>query len=110
MSKDQLSKREIVYIDIANDPIPHHVIKNVFLTWTLVGHIFHFFSIFKDYKEDEDPTKFLSKKTGRGQLKPNWRDHTQPLMCCYKLVTVEFKWFGLQGRVEKFIQQVREFY
>jgi hypothetical protein len=27
-------------------------------------------------------------------------------MCAYKLVTVEFKWFGLQNRVEKFIQNV----
>lgn len=27
-------------------------------------------------------------------------------MCAYKLVTVEFKWFGLQGKVEKFIQNV----
>jgi len=29
-----------------------------------------------------------------------------PVMCCYKLVTIEFKWFGLQTRVEKFIQKV----
>lgn len=27
-------------------------------------------------------------------------------MCAYKLVTVEFKWFGLQNRVESFIQKV----
>jgi hypothetical protein len=47
----------------------------------------------------------LSQKTGRGQLKGNWRDSVQPVMCAYKLVTVEFKWFGLQTRVEKFIQQ-----
>lgn len=26
-------------------------------------------------------------------------------MTCYKLVTVEFKWFGLQNRVENFIQR-----
>ncbi len=30
----------------------------------------------------------------------------QPVMTCYKLVTVYFKWFGLQGRVENFIQNV----
>ena len=60
----------------------------------------------KDYKEDEDPAKFLSEKTGRGRLGKNWRDSTTPLMCCYKLVTVEFKWFGLQTRVEKYIQSV----
>jgi hypothetical protein len=28
-----------------------------------------------------------------------------PVMTCYKLVTVEFKWFGLQTRVENFIQK-----
>jgi len=46
-------------------------------------------------------------KTGRGQLKKDWRTNIPPgtpMMCAYKLVTVEFKWFGLQGRVEKFIQ------
>jgi hypothetical protein len=78
---DLLSKREIIYIDIANDPVA-----------------------VADYREDEDPTKFLSKKTGRGELKPNWKDTTKPIMCAYKLCTVEFKWFGLQTRVEKFIQ------
>ena len=27
-------------------------------------------------------------------------------MCAYKLVTCEFKWWGLQGKVEKFIVNV----
>ncbi len=27
-------------------------------------------------------------------------------MCAYKLCTVEFKWFGIQGKVEKYIQSV----
>lgn len=81
LSKDELKKRDVVYIDIANDQIPP-----------------------ADYKEDEDPTKFFSTKTGRGQLKPDWRDTTKPIMCAYKLCTVEFKWFGLQGKIEKFIQ------
>lgn len=78
---EKLAKREVVYIDIVNDPVAS-----------------------ADYSEAEDPTKFLSEKTGRGQLKPDWKSNTQPMMCCYKLVTVEFKWFGLQGKVEKFIQ------
>jgi hypothetical protein len=81
LSKHELDKREVIYIDIANDPVSA-----------------------SDYKEDEDPTKFLSTKTGRGQLKPDWKDTTKPIMCAYKLVTVEFKWFGLQGKIEKFIQ------
>ena len=27
-------------------------------------------------------------------------------MCSYKLVTCEFKWFGVQNRIESFIQKV----
>ena len=27
----------------------------------------------------------------------------EPVMTCYKLVTIEFKWFGLQSKVENFI-------
>lgn len=78
-----LKKREVIYIDIANDPIPA-----------------------SDYKLEEDPTKFLSKKTGRGLLLPNWRDTTQYYMTAYKLCSVEFKWFGLSSKVEKYIQNV----
>ncbi|RWS16681.1 phosphatidylinositol transfer protein alpha isoform-like protein, partial [Dinothrombium tinctorium] len=32
-------------------------------------------------------------------------DTVSPVMTCYKLVTVEFKWFGLQNKVESFIQK-----
>ena len=31
---------------------------------------------------------------------------SKPIMCCYKLVTCEFIWWGLQGRVESLIQKV----
>lgn len=31
-----------------------------------------------------------------------------PYMCAYKLVTVKFKWWGLQNKVENFIQKVGE--
>jgi len=81
LSPEKLAKREVINIDIVNDPITAN-----------------------DYKVEEDPSKFLSKKTGRGNLTKDWKSHTEPMMCAYKLVTVEFKWFGLQGRVEKFIQ------
>lgn len=64
----------------------------------------------KDYKEDEDPAKFLSEKTGRGLLLANWKDTTQYSMCVYKLCTVEFKWFGLQEKVERYIQKVIFFF
>ena len=33
------------------------------------------------------------------------QDASQPIMCAYKLVTCEFKWFGLQGTVESRIQK-----
>jgi len=58
-----------------------------------------------DYKPSEDPSKFHSNKSGRGPLLGKWQDAVDPVMTCYKLVTVEFKWFGLQNRVENFIQR-----
>jgi len=57
----------------------------------------------KDYKEQEDPTKFHSEKTGRGPLEEGWIEKADPVMCAYKLVTVEFKWWGFQTKVENFI-------
>ncbi|XP_070622938.1 phosphatidylinositol transfer protein beta isoform-like isoform X1 [Erythrolamprus reginae] len=63
-----------------------------------------------DYKIDEDPALFKSQKTDRGPLGPDWKrelanNEDCPHMCAYKLVTVKFRWWGLQGRVEKFIQK-----
>uniref|UniRef100_A0A3Q3VWR7 Phosphatidylinositol transfer protein alpha isoform n=1 Tax=Mola mola TaxID=94237 RepID=A0A3Q3VWR7_MOLML len=65
----------------------------------------------KDYKEEYDPTLFKSQKTGRGPLKGDWKKELTnnpscPHMCAYKLVTVEFKMFGLQTMVENFIQKM----
>ncbi|XP_070143124.1 phosphatidylinositol transfer protein alpha isoform isoform X3 [Drosophila kikkawai] len=83
LTPDKLKIREVVYIDIANDPV-----------------------LPADYKPDEDPTTYQSKKTGRGPLVgADWKKHVKPVMTCYKLVTCEFKWFGLQTRVENFIQK-----
>jgi hypothetical protein len=48
---EKLKYRDVVHIDIANDPVTT-----------------------ADYKPDEDPTKFKSKKTGRGPLKGQWVD------------------------------------
>ncbi|KAH0511518.1 Phosphatidylinositol transfer protein alpha isoform [Microtus ochrogaster] len=64
----------------------------------------------KDYKAEEDPAKFKSAKTGRGPLGPNWKQELVnqkdcPYMCAYKLVTVKFKWWGLQNKVENFIHK-----
>ncbi|XP_075839798.1 phosphatidylinositol transfer protein beta isoform isoform X3 [Microtus pennsylvanicus] len=63
-----------------------------------------------DYKADEDPALFHSVKTKRGPLGPNWKKELAntpdcPKMCAYKLVTIKFKWWGLQSKVENFIQK-----
>lgn len=83
MSPEKLKSREVVHIDIANDPV-----------------------VAADYKKTEDPTTFKSQKTGRGPLVgQDWMKNVDPVMTCYKLVTCEFKWFGLQNRIEQFIQK-----
>ncbi|XP_013774282.1 phosphatidylinositol transfer protein alpha isoform-like isoform X2 [Limulus polyphemus] len=82
LSPEKLKQRDVVFIDIANDNVET-----------------------RDYKELEDPKKIKSKKTGRGPLNTGWQKTANPVMCAYKLVTVEFKWFGLQNRVESFIQK-----
>ncbi|XP_055904267.1 phosphatidylinositol transfer protein alpha isoform isoform X1 [Eupeodes corollae] len=80
---EKLKVRDVVHIDIANDPV-----------------------VSADYKPDEDPTKFKSEKTGRGPLVgPDWKTKVDPVMTCYKLVTCEFKWFGFQSKIESFIQK-----
>lgn len=79
---EKLKDREVVMIDIGNDSVSS-----------------------ADYRAAEDPTKFVSQKTGRGPLTGKWRDTVEPVMTCYKLVSVEFKWFGLQTRIENFIQK-----
>jgi hypothetical protein len=82
LSPDKLKMREVVMIDIAKDSVAP-----------------------ADYKPTEDPAKFRSQKSGRGPLVGDWQSLVDPVMTCYKLVTVEFKWFGLQNRVENFIQR-----
>lgn len=64
----------------------------------------------KDYKKEEDPCKFVSNKTGRGPLSDDWLDEYKsgnqksPVMCAYKLIKVEFKYWGMQSKIENFIQ------
>uniref|UniRef100_A0A1I7XJR2 Phosphatidylinositol transfer protein beta n=1 Tax=Heterorhabditis bacteriophora TaxID=37862 RepID=A0A1I7XJR2_HETBA len=79
---DELAKRDVVHINIAND---------------------HEFLHSADVQPDTTPGTFSSVKTGRGPLNGNWREVAQPVMCAYKLVTVHFKWFGLQKVVESYI-------
>jgi len=72
-----------------------------------------------DYQREEDPRLFCSEKTGRGPLSETWReDYARTirescggpcdlaLMCAYKLCKVEFRYWGLQGKIENFIHDV----
>lgn len=84
---DLLAKRQVEYIDIVKDPVEA-----------------------KDYNEKTDPSKYKSTKTTRGMLAPNWREKPmEQVMCCYKLITVEFKVLGVQSRVESFIQKTSRY-
>jgi hypothetical protein len=55
---EKLKNREVVHIDIANDPVTT-----------------------ADYKEGEDPTKFRSERTGRGPLVGQWIDRVLVVGC-----------------------------
>jgi hypothetical protein len=78
---EQLKKREVDFIDIAAEPEDK-----------------------KNYKKEEDPTLVHSEKGNRGPLNKGWQKN-KPLMCCYKLVTAEFKMFGFQSKVENFLMK-----
>ncbi|XP_018412348.1 PREDICTED: membrane-associated phosphatidylinositol transfer protein 2 [Nanorana parkeri] len=84
-------KRQTVLdpIDIVNDPIPPH-----------------------EYKPEEDPKIYNSVKTKRGPLSDDWiEEHRNnlggyPIMCAYKLCKVEFRYWGMQSKIERFIHDV----
>lgn len=81
VEKNQLT---IDFIDIVKDPVPPN-----------------------EYRIEEDPKLFHSTKTQRGPLSENWiEEHKQqlaPLMCAYKLCKVEFRYWGMQAKIERFI-------
>lgn len=81
LTQEELEQREVDFLDIAYDEIkPHH------------------------YKEAEDPKFFKSVKTERGPLVEGWRNSSRPIMCCYKSVSVKFEVWGLQTKVEDYVQ------
>ncbi|XP_045414275.1 membrane-associated phosphatidylinositol transfer protein 1 isoform X2 [Lemur catta] len=62
-----------------------------------------------EYKAEEDPRLYRSVKTGRGPLADDWvrtAAQTGPLMCAYKLCKVEFRYWGMQAKIEQFIHDV----
>jgi hypothetical protein len=82
LSRSELRNRELDVIDIVND--------------SLSG---------SDYKEEEDPSLYRSTKTGRGPLAPDWIQSPPNglIMCSYKLIKAEFRYWGLQSRIERLI-------
>ncbi|XP_044539418.1 membrane-associated phosphatidylinositol transfer protein 1-like, partial [Gracilinanus agilis] len=62
-----------------------------------------------EYKAEEDPRLYRSVKTGRGPLGDDWARvaaQSGPLMCAYKLCKVEFRYWGMQAKIEQFIHDV----
>ncbi|XP_047447802.1 membrane-associated phosphatidylinositol transfer protein 2-like isoform X7 [Mugil cephalus] len=89
MSAVEKRQRTIDPIDIVTDPIPPH-----------------------EYKAEEDPRLYQSAKTQRGPLQDDWiEDYNNnpgktPIMCAYKLCKVEFRYWGMQSKIERFIHDV----
>jgi len=102
---DNWKSVEVVEIDIANDKITP-----------------------SDYKNETDPKLYNHKESGRHGLSENWLqaiqqeckiiqsqreslpsfDANEPaVMTCYKLVTIRFKWFGIQNRVENYLHSAQ---
>jgi hypothetical protein len=77
---DLLAQREVDHVDI---------VKDAYLS--------------REPTPEDDCTKFVSSKTGRGPLLENWKEIPQPnypIMCSYKVIKVFFEVWGFQTRVE----------
>uniref|UniRef100_A0A671VM38 Phosphatidylinositol transfer protein membrane associated 2 n=1 Tax=Sparus aurata TaxID=8175 RepID=A0A671VM38_SPAAU len=89
MSAAEKRQRTVDPIDIVKDYIPPH-----------------------EYLVEEDPKLYQSIKTKRGPLSDDWieeinQNHGQsPVMCAYKLCKVEFRYWGMQSKIERFIHDV----
>ncbi|XP_061528385.1 membrane-associated phosphatidylinositol transfer protein 2-like isoform X6 [Phycodurus eques] len=89
MSAADKRQRTVDPIDIVTDPIPPH-----------------------EYKAEEDPRLYKSAKTQRGPLLDDWIEEYNnnpgrtPIMCAYKLCKVEFRYWGMQSKIERFIHDV----
>ncbi|KAM6944764.1 membrane-associated phosphatidylinositol transfer protein 2-like isoform 3-T3 [Lycodopsis pacificus] len=65
-----------------------------------------------EYKAEEDTRLFKSAKTQRGPLQEDWLEEYNnnpgkaPIMCAYKLCKVEFRYWGMQSKIERFIHDV----
>lgn len=65
-----------------------------------------------EYLAEEDPKLYQSVKTKRGPLSDDWIEEINqnpgqsPVMCAYKLCKVEFRYWGMQSKIERFIHDV----
>ncbi|XP_076876869.1 membrane-associated phosphatidylinositol transfer protein 2 isoform X2 [Brachyhypopomus gauderio] len=65
-----------------------------------------------EYLAEEDPKLYKSAKTQRGPLSDDWIEEinanpgAMPVMCAYKLCKVEFRYWGMQSKIERFIHDV----
>lgn len=57
-------------------------------------------------KSDTDPTKYYSERANRGPLSPGWINDTTPIMCCYKLATINAKFSLVSGTLESMVEKV----
>jgi hypothetical protein len=57
-------------------------------------------------KPETDPTKYRSERSNRGPLSPGWIDSTYPMMCCYKLATINVKFSLVSGTLESMVEKV----
>ncbi|XP_058850499.1 membrane-associated phosphatidylinositol transfer protein 2-like isoform X10 [Acipenser ruthenus] len=89
MSPSDRRQRTLDPIDIVKDLIPPH-----------------------EYLAEEDPKLYKSVKTKRGPLTEDWIEEIKnnpgkmPIMCAYKLCKVEFRYWGMQSKIERFIHDV----
>lgn len=65
-----------------------------------------------EYLVEEDPKLYQSVKTKRGPLSDDWIEEINQdpaesaVMCAYKLCKVEFRYWGMQSKIERFIHDV----
>jgi Phosphatidylinositol transfer protein len=61
----------------------------------------------KDYRADYDSSLFRSEKTARGPLRKGWQSTAAPVMTCYKVCRLDFKYWGMQTKVNCVFHFVR---
>ncbi|KAM9306722.1 membrane-associated phosphatidylinositol transfer protein 2-like isoform 2-T2 [Pholidichthys leucotaenia] len=89
LSSAEKRLRTVDPIDIVKDYIPPH-----------------------EYLVEEDPKLYQSLKTKRGPLSEDWIEEINQnpgqsaIMCAYKLCKVEFRYWGMQSKIERFIHDV----